>query len=220
MKRLETCCFCYNLHRGSVIIAVIYIVAAVVGLVIGALDLLATHVPAPPPDQANATSGNGDAQGGGLLSTTITHFDDDSETEKELEINYGVTDWLDIALSALEILMASLLLFGLLSRRHWFVLPWLILEVVSLMLGYVTVPAGAIFLFLNNDVVNGVVTLLLGLPFLLVATYFFVVVYSRYKELREEAGAGDVTYNRFTNAVNVETPPPPPTSANGNGRLA
>jgi len=200
MRRLDKCCFCYDLHRGSVAIAVVYIVVTALGLILGATFLVS--------DPTSSFDHQND-------DDFITNPIDPTSIEKQEEAQNPPYNWLDIVdllVSGIEFVLSCTLLYGLLKKKPVLILLWLIVEGISLVVGYIALAADFVVSVLDGSAVPIVIVMLVGVPFLGVATYFTLVIYSQYLNVRDVVniggGTGNVNYNRFNNDVSMTADAP------------
>nr|XP_012153191.1 PREDICTED: uncharacterized protein LOC100883083 [Megachile rotundata] len=89
----------------------------------------------------------------------------------------------------MTILISTLLIVGVLKRNTFMMIPWVVLGIILAVGLLVSVIYTSIMFFVNHEVINGVLWLVLGLVavgllFLVIYTYLWLVVYSYFQQLR------------------------------------
>ncbi|KDR22480.1 uncharacterized protein LOC110826828 [Zootermopsis nevadensis] len=87
--------------------------------------------------------------------------------------------------SAVNMLIYALLLYGAHEERPAFMLPYVILGMIGLIICAVAVVIIGIFFFVENIIIAGVVVLILGGLTMALASFFWLVIYSYYRQLEE-----------------------------------
>ncbi|KAG8035059.1 hypothetical protein G9C98_001549 [Cotesia typhae] len=151
--KLNSCCCCFELKTGVVIIGIL-------GL-IGGITILITPF-----------SGN-DVACNKFYMKNCSDFTD-GETA-------GITIW-----NLANILFTIMLIYGSQKHKPTFILPVIIVSIFGLIYYLVIIWAVMIVAFNNGETEIGVIILIFGHALWNVMFYFFMVIYSRYKDLRAD----------------------------------
>ncbi|XP_076386318.1 uncharacterized protein LOC100883083 isoform X2 [Megachile rotundata] len=84
----------------------------------------------------------------------------------------------------MTILISTLLIVGVLKRNTFMMIPWVVLGIILAVGLLVSVIYTSIMFFVNHEVINGVLWLVLGLVAVVIYTYLWLVVYSYFQQLR------------------------------------
>ena len=84
----------------------------------------------------------------------------------------------------MTILISTLLIVGVLKKNTFMMIPWVVLGIILAVGLLVSVLYTSIMFFVNHEVINGVLWLVLGLVAVVVYTYLWLVVYSYFQQLR------------------------------------
>jgi len=89
--------------------------------------------------------------------------------------------------SGCNILINSLMLFGVIKKRPGFMLPWLIIAMTCIVLSLALLSLGFFVLSIGTPagILNGVILVLLASPFIGLMMYFWLIVRSVYLDMRE-----------------------------------
>ncbi|XP_074094460.1 uncharacterized protein LOC141524458 [Cotesia typhae] len=86
----------------------------------------------------------------------------------------------------MTILISTLLIVGALKKNTFMMLPWVVLGLMLAIGALVSVLYTSIASMVNHKVLNGVLCLIIGLIFVAIYTYLWVVVYCFFQQLRIE----------------------------------
>lgn len=89
--------------------------------------------------------------------------------------------------SGCNILINSLMLFGVIKKKPGFMLPWLIIAMTCIVLSLALLSLGFFVLSIGTPagILNGVILVLLASPFIGLMMYFWLIVRSVYLDMRE-----------------------------------
>ena len=107
---------------------------------------------------------------------------------------------LDFGYSIIDLLLSLVLLIGLLRRQVKLIRPWLIFEFLVLTITVVLEPINAVIQLADGETNSAMVTMFVGLPLTALAVYFWIVVYSHFKNLKETMNHG-FAYDAFANEM-------------------
>ncbi|XP_008544381.1 uncharacterized protein LOC103569071 [Microplitis demolitor] len=86
----------------------------------------------------------------------------------------------------MTILISTLLIVGALKKNTFMMLPWVVLGIMLAIGALVSVLYTSIASMVNHKILNGVLSLIIGLIFVAIYTYLWVVVYCYFQQLRME----------------------------------
>ncbi|XP_069696286.1 lysosomal-associated transmembrane protein 5-like isoform X2 [Periplaneta americana] len=172
---LDQCCCCCSLRWGTTVLAWLAMIGAVLQLIFVSYDV-STLVD--PSSTHNHTAAN----------VTLDHV------MYAVEQEFLVTM---LVVLVLEMIVTALLLYGIIWRRPKFMLPYLMLSLLTLVFTFFsTIFYGVIETTFH--VALGLVTIFIGLLVIALLAYFWTVIYSYYRQLEETI---DVKYQRQVNAT-------------------
>lgn len=163
MKRLEKCCCCASVKTGSVVVAVLGIIASILTII---MLWVWRHV---------------------AFSTFIF----DKELDKKLSDMDIPRIILTINL-CFTILICTLLIIGIKKRRSWLMLPFVVLGVVLAIGLLISVLHTSITYYLDEQdhTILATVILICGLLYLGLYLYLWAVVFSHYLDVRDDEERG------------------------------
>lgn len=94
--------------------------------------------------------------------------------------------------AAISILLVALLLYGAHNERPGFMLPFVVLNMIGIVVFAVFVVVSSILLFISNFLV-GFGILIVGGLFVALSSFFWMVIYSYYRKLEERRSPFPVT---------------------------
>lgn len=183
--RYKNCCLCTNVKTGAIILAMIGLLTG--GLLVF-LDSVAFVYFEDNIDQHK-------------LNKTIEFREDTNKTEEEIkqheqymaigDIIKSFVTWvfvLKIVCAAIIILKNGSMLYGVIQKKAGFMLPWLIFGMMEIVCSSIFLLALGFFVLsfgTPTGILNGVIILFLSSLFVGLILYFWLVVRSAYKDLRE-----------------------------------
>ncbi|XP_076170908.1 uncharacterized protein LOC143148454 [Ptiloglossa arizonensis] len=84
----------------------------------------------------------------------------------------------------MTILISLLLIVGALKKNTFMMLPWVVLGLILAVGLLVSVIYTSIMFFVNHEVMNGALWLVVGLITILIYTYLWLVVYNYFQQMR------------------------------------
>ncbi|KAJ9596643.1 hypothetical protein L9F63_012340, partial [Diploptera punctata] len=104
------------------------------------------------------------------------------------------------------IILDSLLLFGIHNKRPAYMLPYLVLCLIGIILYALAILAITVFTIIQSWLA-GIIIFLVGCAILAVTTFFWVVLYSYYRQLEDEKNLP--VHMVFPNCPEEDYSPPP-----------
>ncbi|XP_043248777.1 uncharacterized protein LOC122395353 isoform X1 [Colletes gigas] len=84
----------------------------------------------------------------------------------------------------MTILISMLLIIGALKKNTFMMLPWVVLGLILAVGLLVSVVYTSIMFFVNHEVINGALWLVVGFVSVVIYTYLWLVVYSYFQQMR------------------------------------
>lgn len=164
---LKRCCCCGSLRTGTIVAGVVAVILSILTILLIALTMC------------------------GILTVQIRMIVLDSflpelAIQIILIINLCVT-----------IILSILLVVGTIKRNFYLMMPWVVLGGMLIIGLLVSVIITSVHFYSNNDTLNGTLWLVLGLIAFVIYTYMWLVAFSFFYQVWQEAKRGTYTKDPF-----------------------
>jgi len=189
MKKLDRCC-CLSVRTGTLILASLGIATSCLSFVANlfALSTAPSRIITIRAKLQAYYAKNGQLEGDGLREV-LEHY------EKFSSAIYVVLG-IGMALVVVNLLINALLLVGVRQRKSRAFLPWLLVTIFKLVLMGLSTVGGAIAVLVLTITMNGasgwfsgLIILVVGIPACILEFYLWLVVYSEYRNVKDESEA-------------------------------